>query len=154
VRGHFNAFTSEDSGVQAQGLIKDPAQAGPFRSLNRREIYEAVHVVAIGKEPDDSAIIVDPVDESALHPECWLLRRTLGIVNVEIRGVEDKTMCIPLVIGERSDDPSLVIAAERRNTRSSHPRERERVELCEALRSKKHGETVIGALGIRPKAAH
>ena len=92
--------------------MRPPPKRGPFRSLNRREVYEPVHVFTIGKEPDDSALIVDPVDESTLHAECWRLRRTLGIVSVEIHAVEDKTMRIPIVISVRSDDFSFVIAAE------------------------------------------
>jgi hypothetical protein len=59
---------------------RGPAEAGPFRSIlvvvpvrSWREVHEPVHFGAIGEEPDDIASIVDPVDESTHHAECWHL---------------------------------------------------------------------------------
>jgi hypothetical protein len=78
-----------------------------------REVHEPVHFGTIGEEPDDIASIVDPVDESTHHAECWCLRRTCRIELKESPVGEDKTMYIPIAIGERADDFTFVIAAER-----------------------------------------
>ena len=62
-------------------LFNDPAEAGSFQSIlavvpvrSWREVHEPVHVGTIGKEPDDIASIVDPVDESTHHAERRCLR--------------------------------------------------------------------------------
>ena len=83
---------------------KRPAEAGRFRSLNWREVHEPVHVLTIGKKPDDMAPNVDPIDESTPHAECCFLRRAGGIVIVPIRPVKDKTMHIPISGDVSSDD--------------------------------------------------
>src|SRR4051794_1721530 len=91
-------------------------RASPFRSWNWREVHEPVHVPhSIGKKPDDNTGIVDPIDGSTDHvPQCWwCLHRTGGIVLVPISPIEDKTMHSVIVGGEKSDDSSAVIAAER-----------------------------------------
>jgi hypothetical protein len=99
---------------------RDPAEAGLVRSIlvvvpvrSWREVQEPVHFGTIGKEPDDIASIIDPIDESTHHTECWCLRRTCGIELKEIFAHEYKPMHIPIAIGERADDFTFVIAAER-----------------------------------------
>jgi hypothetical protein len=92
--------------------LKDTPEAGGFRSWNWREVHEPVHVLTIGKKPYDSAGIVDPIDESTHHAECCSLRRAGGIVIVPISPVEDKTMHSPIAGDVRSDNCSVIIAAE------------------------------------------
>jgi hypothetical protein len=99
---------------------KGPAEAGPFRSIlvvvpvrSGREVHEPVDFGTIGKEPDDIAPIADSVDESTHHAECWCLRRTCGIELKEPPADEDKTMYVPIAIGERADDFTFVITPER-----------------------------------------
>ena len=105
---------------------RGPAEAGPFRSIllvvpvrSRGEIHEPVHFGTIGKEPDDIASIVDPVDESTHHAERWCLCRTCGIELKDSLIGEDKTVYIPVAIGERADDFTFVIAAEGRAAASN-----------------------------------
>ena len=94
-------------------VTQDTPQAGRFRSGNWHKVHEPVHVLTIGKKPDDNAGIVDPIDESTHHAECCCLRRAGGIVIVPISPVEDKTMHSVIVGGEKSHDRSVIIAAER-----------------------------------------
>jgi hypothetical protein len=42
----------------------------PVRSW--REVHEPVHFGTIGKEPDDIASIIDPVDESPITPNAGI----------------------------------------------------------------------------------
>jgi hypothetical protein len=104
----------------AQISFRSPAEAGPFRSIllvlpvrSRREIHEPVHFGTIGKEPDDIASIIDPVDQSTHRAECWCLRRSWGIELKKSPVDQDKIMYILVTIGERADDFTFVIAAER-----------------------------------------
>ena len=63
-----------------------PAGAGPLWLLRPdgiKEIHEAVNFGAVGKKPDDSAFIVYPIDECALHAEGWCLARTRSIEHME-----------------------------------------------------------------------
>jgi hypothetical protein len=99
---------------------RGPAEAGPFRSIllvvlvrSWREVHEPVHVRTIGKKPDDIASIVDPVDESTHHAECWCLRGTCSIELKESPCKEDEPVYIASLVDEGADDFTFVIAAER-----------------------------------------
>ena len=75
-----------------------------------------------------------------------------GIKLKESPAKEDEPVYIGCVIGERADDFTFVIAAKRRNTGCGHPVDPD-LERRELL-TEKPNETVIVAIGIRPKAAH
>jgi hypothetical protein len=122
---HLDIGVVEDDERRARCRIskgyesRGPAKAGPFVSIlvvvlirSSCEVHEPVHFGTIGKEPDDIASIVDPVDQSTHHAECWCLRRTGGIELKESPSKEDEPMYIANPIGERADDFTFVIAAE------------------------------------------
>ena len=88
-------------------LWRGPAKAGPSRSIlvvvpvrGECEVHEPVHIGTIGKKPDDVASIVDPVDHSTHHAECWCLRRTGGIESKERPCKENEPVHLAKLIDE------------------------------------------------------
>ena len=66
----------------------------------------------IGKESDEIVIVVDAVDEGALHAKGCLLRFARGYEFGEGLPVEEEAMNISFGFRERADDVAIVVAAE------------------------------------------
>jgi hypothetical protein len=143
-------WKSEKGGCHGN-LRGDPRGPSPLGPVLEDEVYEPVHLCTVGKESHEITPIVDAVDDRTRDAKCRCLRRT-GVIKLKVFPVlGNETVYVSAVIGESTDDFTIVIAAEGRSTRLSHAVDFD-IECREGV-TQKAKEPVIVAIGVCPKSA-